>query len=87
MKKINSNMRVAELDTLSDVLVRLYKDSCAAENAVSKDANLSLIMAEAEKLSADITTAIKSEREQGRKRDFGKEEPDFRLERQARAVS
>lgn len=62
MKKINSNMRVAELDTLSDVLVRLYKDSCAAENAVSKDANLSLIMAEAEKLSADITTAIKSDR-------------------------
>lgn len=62
MKKINSNMRVAELDTLSDVLVRLYKDSCAAENAFSKDANLSLIIAEAEKLSADITTAIKSER-------------------------
>lgn len=62
MNKIISKIRVAELDTLSDVLVRLYKDSCAAENAVSKDANLSLIMAEAEKLSADITTAIKSER-------------------------
>ena len=62
MKKINSNMRVAELDTLSDVLVRLYKDSSAAENAVSKDANLSGIMEEVEKLSADITTAIKSDR-------------------------
>lgn len=62
MKKINSNMRVAELDTLSDVLVRLYKDSSAAENAVSKDANLAGIMAEIEKLSADITTAIKSDR-------------------------
>lgn len=62
MKKINSNMRVAELDTLSDVLVRLYKDSSAAENAVSKDANLSLIMADVERLSADITTAIKSDR-------------------------
>ncbi|WP_296013141.1 DUF6261 family protein [uncultured Treponema sp.] len=62
MNKIISKIRVAELDTLSDVLVRLYKDSCAAENAVSKDANLSLIMAEAEKLSADITTAIKSDR-------------------------
>ena len=55
-------MRVAELDTLSDVLVRLYKDSSAAENAVSKDANLSLIMADVERLSADITTAIKSDR-------------------------
>lgn len=62
MKKINSNMRVAELDTLSDVLVRLYKDSSAAENAVSKDANLSLIMADVERLSAEITTAIKSDR-------------------------
>lgn len=62
MKKINSNMRVAELDTLSDVLVRLYKDSSAAENAVSKDANLFGIMAEVEKLSAEITTAIKSDR-------------------------
>ena len=46
MKKINSNMRVAELDTLSDVLIRMYKDSSAAENALSKDTNLSLIMAE-----------------------------------------
>lgn len=62
MNKIISKIRVAELDTLSDVLVRLYKDSSAAENAVSKDANLSLIMAEVEKLSADITTAIKSDR-------------------------
>lgn len=62
MKKINSNMRVAELDTLSDVLIRMYKDSSAAENALSKDTNLSLIMAEVEKLSADITTAIKSDR-------------------------
>ena len=62
MNKIISKIRVAELDTLSDVLVRLYKDSSAAENAVSKDANLSLIMAEVEKLSVDITTAIKSDR-------------------------
>lgn len=62
MKKINSNMRVAELDTLSDVLVRLYKDSSTAENAVSKDVNLSGIMEEVEKLSAEITTAIKKDR-------------------------
>lgn len=62
MNRVKTAIRVAELDTLSDVLVRLYKDSSAAENAVSKDANLSLIMAEVEKLSADITTAIKSDR-------------------------
>ena len=62
MNKIISKIRVAELDTLSDVLVRLYKDSSSGESAISKDANLSGIMAEVEKLSADITTAIKSDR-------------------------
>ena len=62
MNKVKTAIRVAELDTLSDVLVRLYKDSFAAENAVSKDANLSLIMADVERLSAEITTAIKSDR-------------------------
>ncbi|WP_296663782.1 DUF6261 family protein [Treponema sp. UBA753] len=62
MNKIISKIRVAELDTLSDILVRLYKDSSAAENSVSKDANLSGIMEEVEKLSAEITTAIKSDR-------------------------
>ena len=62
MKKINSSLRVTELDTLSDVLVRLYKDSSSGESAVSKDANLSGIMDEVEKLSAEITTAIKKDR-------------------------
>lgn len=62
MKKINSNLRVTELDTLSDVLVRLYKDSFSGESAISKDANLSGIMEEVEKLSAEITTAIKRDK-------------------------
>ena len=62
MNKIISKIRVAELDTLSDVLVRLYKDSSAAETTLSKDANLAGIMADVEKLSAEITTAIKSDR-------------------------
>lgn len=62
MKKINSSLRVTELDTLSDVLVRLYKDSSSGESAISKDANLSGIMAEVEKLSAEITTAIKRDK-------------------------
>lgn len=62
MKKINSSLRVTELDTLSDVLVRLYKDSSSGESAISKDANLSGIMEEVEKLSAEITTAIKKDK-------------------------
>lgn len=62
MKKINSSLRVTELDTLSDVLVRLYKDSSSDESAISKDANLSGIMEEVEKLSAEITTAIKRDK-------------------------
>lgn len=62
MKKINSSLRVTELDTLSDVLVHLYKDSSSGESAISKDANLSGIMAEVEKLSAEITTAIKKDK-------------------------
>lgn len=62
MKKINSSLRVTELDTLSDVLVRLYKDSSSGESAISKDVNLSGIMAEVEKLSAEITTAIKKDK-------------------------
>lgn len=62
MKKINSSLRVTELDTLSDVLVRLYKDSFSGESAISKDANLSGIMEEVEKLSAEITTAIKRDK-------------------------
>ena len=41
MNKIISKIRVSELDTLSDVLVRLYKDSASDEaSAFSKDANL-----------------------------------------------
>lgn len=62
MKKINSSLRVTELDTLSDVLVRLYKNSSSGESAISKDANLSGIMSEVEKLSAEITTAIKKDK-------------------------
>lgn len=63
MKKINSSLRVTELDTLSDVIVRIYKDAASDEDSlVAKDTNLSGVMAEVEKLSADITTAIKSDK-------------------------
>lgn len=55
MNKATTNARVTELDTLSDTIVRLYKaDAALAEDALLKD-----IMAELERQSALITTAIK----------------------------
>ncbi len=63
MKKINSSLRVTEIDTVSDVIVRLYKDASSDESgAAAKDLNLASIMAEIERLSASLTTAIKSDR-------------------------
>lgn len=54
MNKINANARVTELDGLSDTFVRLYK----ANEAAAKDAFVAGTMAEIERLSAEITTAI-----------------------------
>ena len=54
MNKVNANIRVTELDGLSDIIVRLYKSNPAA----AEDAFVAATMAEVEKLSADITTAI-----------------------------
>lgn len=54
MFKVNSSLKNTELDGLSDTLVRLYK----ANEAAAKDAFVAATMAEIEKLSADITTAI-----------------------------
>ena len=58
MKKLRMNMRVTELDTTSDVIIRLYK----ADPAVSRDGYLKTVMAEIEGLSEKITAAIKSDR-------------------------
>ena len=58
MKKLRVNVRITELDTTSDVLVRLYK----ADSAVAADDYLKGVMAEVEDLSARITTAIKSDK-------------------------
>lgn len=58
MKKLKTTVRVTELDTVSDVIVRLYK----ADSAVAADEHLKAVMAEVEDLSARITTAIKSDR-------------------------
>lgn len=63
MNKAKTSLRVAELDTLSDVLVRLYKDySSDANGTVAKDANLKAVMTDVESLSASLTTAIKSDK-------------------------
>lgn len=63
MKKVNSSLRVSELDTLSDVIVRLYKDASSSESgAVAKDTNLAQMMLDVEKTSAFFTTAIKADK-------------------------
>ena len=50
-------------DTVSDALVRIYKEAATkTDGAIAKDANLAAIVAEVEKLSADITTAIKADK-------------------------
>ena len=62
MKKVASKVRITEADTVSDALVRLYKDFAGKDGAVGKDAALAAIMGEVERLSADITTAIKKDK-------------------------
>lgn len=61
MKKVASKVRITEADTVSDALVRLYKDFAGKDGALAKDAALDTIMGEVEKLSAAITTAIKAD--------------------------
>lgn len=58
MKKLRSQTRVTELDTLSDALIRLYK----ADPALAKDDYLKNLMAEIESLSERITTAIRADK-------------------------
>lgn len=54
MNKITAKIRIAELDGLSDSIVRIYK----ADSAVQADAFLKSAFSELETLSARITTAI-----------------------------
>ena len=62
MKKVRPSVRITDADTVSDALVRLYKDAAAKKGAIGKDTALAAIMGEVEKLSADITTAIKKDK-------------------------
>ena len=64
MKRVKVDVRITVADSLSDTLVRLYKDAVAADpdGAVAKDANLAAMVAEVEDYSAKITTAIKADK-------------------------
>ena len=64
MKRVATKLRVTEADTLSDTLIRIYKDavSAAPDGLLAKDANLAAMVADVEKFSADITTAIKRDK-------------------------
>ena len=62
MKKVRGDVRVTVADTVSDALVRLYKEAAAKDGALAKDAALGTIMGDVERLSADITTAIKADK-------------------------
>ena len=64
MKRVKVDVRITVADTVSDVLVRIYKDAVATnpDGAIAKDAALSAIVAEVEKLSAQITTAINKDK-------------------------
>jgi uncharacterized protein YdcH (DUF465 family) len=62
MKKVTQKVRVTDADTLSDALVRLYKDTAAQDETIAKDANLAALLGEIESLSAKITTAIKADK-------------------------
>lgn len=58
MKRVRAVIRVTELDTLVDVLLRLYK----AYAALATDAYLKSIMEEAEAILARLTTSIRSDK-------------------------
>ena len=58
MKKIRTTVRVTELDTISDVLLRLYK----ADSGIAGDDYLKSTMAEIGSLSERITIAIKADK-------------------------
>ncbi|MDE7141081.1 MAG: hypothetical protein K2O09_10080 [Treponemataceae bacterium] len=62
MKRVKVDVRITDADTVSDALVRIYKETAAKDGAVAKDAALATIMGEVETLSAKITTAIKADK-------------------------
>ena len=60
MNGINAKARVTEVDSLSDALVRIYK-ALAAGAPAATDMFLATVMAEIERLSAALTTAVRQD--------------------------
>ena len=58
MKKLRINCRVTELDTASDIIVRLYN----TDAGISGDDYLKQLVTEIEELSENLTTAIKADK-------------------------
>lgn len=58
MKRVRVNIRVAELDAMSDAILRLYKE----DTSVVNDEYLKDLMSKIETLSAKLTTSIKADR-------------------------
>lgn len=58
MKKIKNQIRVADLDRVSDVIIQFYN----GENTLAQDAYLKGLMTKITDLSAQITTAIKADK-------------------------
>lgn len=58
MKKLRSALRITDVDTVSDAVVRIYK----AADSLSQDAYLAATFAEIETLSGDITAAIRRDK-------------------------
>lgn len=62
MKKINATARITEIGSLSDVIVRLFKNEIDASSEVSNDTFLIDVFAELETLSVNLTTTIKTDK-------------------------
>lgn len=64
MKKVKKDIRITAADTISDTLVRIYKEEVSknAEGTLAKDANLAAMMEEIEAYSAKLTSAIKADK-------------------------
>ena len=58
MKKIRTTVRITELDTISDIIIRVYK----VDSGIAGDDYLKSTMAEIESLSERITIAIKADK-------------------------
>lgn len=62
MKKISYNIRIPEISTFTNNLVRLYLANVPESEILAKDQNISSMMSEAKTLSEELTVAINRDR-------------------------